>query len=561
MKILLKGAKVVNVFTGTLEAENVLIEDEKIIGVGDYTEADIIEDVSGKIICPGFIDSHIHIESTMMTPSELAKSALPHGTCAVVADPHEIANVCGEDGIRYMLKMSENIPLNVYIMLPSCVPSTPFDESGAVLNTENLKEFYSHPRVLGLAEMMNYPGVLFDDEEIKKKIKDAKASGKRVDGHAPLLSGRELDKYIAAGISSDHECSNFEEALEKIKKGQWIMVRQGTAARNLKSLINLFDEPWKNRCMLVTDDRHPADFISDGHIDSIIREAVKLGKSPITGIQMATINAAEYFGLKNSGAVAPGYKADLLVLDELENVSIKDVYMSGKKVVDSGRVVDFKAPQIPEELLKKVLNSFNIDTVSAQDFYIEPEKNTCRVIKVIPDELLTDEWITDINFDKNNGVDTTRDILKIAVMERHKKTGHKGVGFINGIGMKSGAIASSVSHDSHNLIVLGENEEDMACAANCVISMGGGYAVAKNGEIIAKMPLPVAGLMSDEDAFGIAEKNVFVKNIIHSLGVYENISPLMNMAFVSLSVIPNLKMTTHGLIDVNKQELVSLFAD
>lgn len=561
MRTLLKGGTVVNVFTGSLEKENVLIEDGTIIGVGDYTEADKVEDVTGKYICPGFIDGHIHIESTMMIPSELAKAALPHGTVGIVADPHEIANVCGEAGIEYMLQMSRSLPMDVYIMLPSCVPSTPFDESGAVLSAENLKPFYKESRVLGLAEMMNYPGVIAGDKEIAKKIADAKSFNKTVDGHAPLLTGKELDKYISAGISSDHECSSFEEATEKIRKGQWMMIRQGTAARNLEGLIDLFDEPWKNRCLLVTDDRHPADFLKDGHIDSIIRSAVKLGKPAVVGIQMATIHAAERFGLKDTGAAAPGYKADLLVLDDLDTVDVRDVYKNGVKVVENKAVTDIKKPAVESRLSEKVLNSFNLKPLSQKDFYIEGKSDRCRVIKIVPDQLLTDEWVTDIDWSKNNGTDVERDILKIAVIERHKSTGHKGLGFISGIGLKRGAIASSVSHDSHNLIVIGTKDEDMACAANCVISMGGGYAAAESGKVLSKLPLPIAGLMSEKEAGEIAEENLNLRNTIYSMGVPERIAPLMNMAFVSLTVIPSLKMTTKGLVDVNRQELVSLFAE
>lgn len=561
MKILFKGGTVVNVFTGETEKKNVLIEDGIIIGVGDYTEADRTEDVTGKYICPGFIDGHIHIESTMMTPPELAKALLPHGTVGIAADPHEIANVCGAAGIEYMLEQSRNLPMDVYMMLPSCVPSTPFDESGAVLSAEDLKPFYAEKRVLGLAEMMNYPGVIAGDEEIKEKIADAESLGKCVDGHAPLLLGKDLDKYISAGISSDHECSTFEEATEKIRKGQWVMIRQGTAARNLEGLIDLFDEPWRSRCLLVTDDRHPADILNEGHIDSIIRRAAELGKPAVVGIQMASIHAAQRFGLKGTGAVAPGYRADILVLNDLDRVDIRDVYKNGVKVVDNKRVIDFEKPAVNESLSEKVLNSFHVKPLSPEDFHIEGGNRRCRVIKTIPKQLLTDEWITNIDLGKNGGVDLERDILKIAVIERHKNTGHKGVGFISGIGLKRGAIASSVSHDSHNLIVIGTNDADMACAANCVISMGGGYAAAEKGETSATLPLPIAGLMSEESAESIAEGNAELKKVIRSLGVPEGTEPLMHMAFVSLSVIPSLKMTTKGLTDVNSQKLVSLFAE
>lgn len=560
MKTLLKNGTVVNVFTGELTKENVLIEDDIIIGVGQYSDSDAekIEDVSGKYICPGFIDGHIHIESTMLTPAELAKLCVPHGTTAIVADPHEIANVCGVEGISYMLEASNEIPLNVYFMLPSCVPATPFDESGAVLTAEDLKPLYSSPRILGLGEMMNYPGVIFGNEDVMRKISDANELGKNIDGHAPFLTGKTLDKYISARIGSDHECAEIEEAKEKIRKGQFVMIRQGTAARNLDDLISLFDAPYNHRCLLVTDDRHPADIMKEGHIDNIIRLAVKKGKSPITAIQMATIQAAQYFGLRYLGAVAPGYRADILVLDDLETVDVKDVYSRGVKVVNSKKMIDIKAPHVSENLRRTVLNSFHTENLTEKDFHIDEKSEKCRVIKLIPGQLVTEELIQGINWDKNNGVDLERDILKLAVIERHKNTGHKGLGFIKGIGLKKGAIASSVSHDSHNLIVIGTNEKDMAIAANHICSVGGNVVVA-DGEIIAQMSLPIAGLMSEVSGEEIAIENETVRKSVYGLGVPENVEPFMNMAFVSLPVIPSIKMTTLGLVDVDKQELLSLY--
>ncbi|MCI6854182.1 MAG: adenine deaminase [Firmicutes bacterium] len=563
MKLLLKNAQIVNVFTDRLEEANILIDGEKIIGVGQYKDedADTVRDLSGKIICPGFIDGHIHIESTMLTPPELARVCLPCGTTAIVADPHEIANVCGLSGIVYMLDSSEDLPLSVYIMLPSCVPSTPFDETGAVLEAEELHVLYSHPRVLGLGEMMNYPGVLADDTKVMQKISEAQTLGKLVNGHAPLLSGRGLDKYISAGISDDHECSTAEEAMERIAKGQHVMIRQGTAAQNLDALLPLFDEPWSRRCMLVTDDRHPADLMKEGHIDNIIRSAVKAGKSPLTAIRMATLQAAEYFGIRNMGAVAPGYIADILVLDNLETVKVRDVYCRGQLAVSNGKVIDLKKAEIRSDIRKTVRNSFYLDELSASDFHIKPEGRRCRVIKIRPSQLLTDEWITEIDFSRENGIDVERDILKLAVIERHLNTGHKGLGFISGIGLKKGAIASSVAHDAHNLIVIGTNDKDMAIAANRIRSLGGGNAVVADGELIAEMPLPEAGLMSDLSAAETAAQNEAVRLAVHALGASDEIEPFMNMAFLSLPVIPYIKMTTLGLVDVDGQKLVPLFAD
>ena len=478
-----------------------------------------------------------------------------------MADPHEIANVCGLSGIVYMLDSSEDLPLSVYIMLPSCVPSTPFDETEAVLEAEELHVLYNHPRVLGLGEMMNYPGVLADDTKVMQKISEAQTLGKLVNGHAPLLSGRGLDKYIAAGISDDHECSTAEEAMERIAKGQHVMIRQGTAAQNLDALLPLFDEPWSRRCMLVTDDRHPADLMKEGHIDNIIRSAVKAGKSPLTAIRMATLQAAEYFGIRNMGAVAPGYIADILVLDNLETVKVRDVYCRGQLAVSNGKVIDLKKAEIRSDIRKTVRNSFYLDELSASDFHIKPEGRRCRVIKIRPSQLLTDEWITEIDFSRENGIDVERDILKLAVIERHLNTGHKGLGFISGAGLKKGAIASSVAHDAHNLIVIGTNDRDMAIAANRIRSLGGGNAVVADGELIAEMPLPEAGLMSDLSAAETAAQNEAVRLAVHALGASDEIEPFMNMAFLSLPVIPYIKMTTLGLVDVDGQKLVPLFAD
>ena len=562
MKTLLKNGNVVNVFLDSIEKADVLIENDKIIGVGDYSDADadIVEDVSGKYITPAFIDGHIHIESTMLTPCGLAKICLPRGTTTLVADPHEIANVCGVDGIRYMIEASKDIPLHVYFNLPSCVPATPFDESGAELGASELSQLYSEERVLGLAEMMNYPAVIGNVQDVLKKVDDAVSRGRVVDGHAPMLSGRELDAYVSAGIQSDHECSNVAEAKEKLSKGQWIMIREGTASKNLCGFLPLFDEPYNRRCLLVTDDIHPADIVNEGHIDNIVRLAIKHGKDAAVAIRMATIQAAQCFGLRYVGAIAPAYRADILVLDNLYTVSVRDVYSSGKKVVENKKTLDFDAPEISLNIRNRVYNSFCENDISADSFYIEPKAKKCRAIGVLSGQIVTDELEVDINWDKNNGIDIERDILKLAVIERHKGTGHKGVGFISGIGLKRGAIASSVSHDSHNIIVIGTNEQDMAIAAKHISKVGGNVVVA-DGEILADMPLPIAGLMTDLSGEDIAKQNEFVRQTVHTLGVAEGIEPFMNMAFVSLPVIPKLKMTTQGLFDVEKWQRVPIYLD
>lgn len=563
MKTLFKNGTVVNVFTGELIRENVLIEDETVLGIGDYTDsdADTVRDITGQFLCPGFIDGHIHIESTMLTPAELTRAALPHGTTAIVADPHEIANVCGTDGIRYMLEMSEGLPLHVYIMLPSCVPAMPLDESGAELTAADLAPFYTHPRVPGLAEMMNYPGVLAGADFVMEKLRDAKAAGKVIDGHAPLLTGHDLDRYIAAGIQSDHECSSAEEAIERVRKGQWLMIRQGTAARNLEALLPLFDEPFCRRCLLVSDDKHPAELLSDGHIDHMIRMAVRAGKNPVTAIQMATIHAAECFRLQRVGAVAPGYRADLLILNDLRTVDVAAVYSAGKLAAENGQCIPFDAPDCKAKRWGRILQSFRLAPLTAENFHIEPQGSRCRVMQIRAGQLLTDEAIEALDFTQNNGIDLSRDILKLAVIERHRETGHRGLGYIKGIGLRRGAIAASVSHDSHNLIVIGTNDADMAAAANRVLALGGGCTVAAEGEILAELPLPIAGLMSDADAETVAAQNRRLNEAVRAMGVPAVVSPFMNMAFVSLTVIPSLKMTTFGLCDVATQTLLPLFAD
>ena len=538
MTTLLKNGTVVNVFTGVLEKVNVLIEDKKIIGVGDYyQEADVICDVSGKYICPGFIDGHVHIESTMMTPYNFAKAVLACGTTSVVADPHEIANVCGKDGIKYILSASRNLPLCVYINLPSCVPATCFDQSGYQLTASDLKPLYNEQRVLGLAEMMNYPGVIFNDKQVHEKISDALKLNKIIDGHAPLLSGKELDKYIAAGVQTDHECSSYKEACEKITKGQWVMIRQGTAAKNLADLIELFEPPFANRCLLVTDDIHPSDLIKHGHIDNIIRTAVSLGKDVITAIRMATINAATCFGLKYVGAVAPGYRADLLVLDDLEKVKICNVYSSGKLVCSNGTLCEFEKPEIPQELLKTVTSTCHVCELTVDKMKVGSGKHICRVIETVKGQLLTNEKHCNIDFDQNGGICTEQDILKLAVVERHHNTGQMGIGFINGLGLKKGAVACSVAHDSHNIVVAGTNDSDIVFAVNAIIKMGGGCVAVNEGKEMCALPLPVGGLMSDQNAQIMSQSFEELHNAVDSLCQKAESNPLMTLQFMSLPVI------------------------
>ena len=558
MKTLLKGAKIINVLTDEIEENNILIEDKKIIGVGDYDDAEKVIDVSDKYICPSFIDGHIHIESTNLTPKEFAKVCIEHGTGAIVADPHEIANVCGTDGFDYMLNSSKGLPINVYFMLSSCVPASPFDESGATLEAKDLLTYYDNDNVLGLAEVMNYPGVINNDKALKEKIDDAKRLNKIINGHAPLLTLKDLDKYIANGIYDDHECTNLQEALEKMRKGQIIMIREGTSAKNLDSLLPLFDEPYNRRCILVSDDKHAYDLKYDGHIDHSIRKAVKQEKNVLAAIRMATIQPANHFKLNNLGAIAPGYYANLLVLNDLDNLEIEDVYFEGQLVCKNHKVLEFEN-QIVDD--RKVRNTFHMKDLKADDFKIEAKSKKCKVIKVLPGNILTECLIKQINWEENNGVDVNEDIIKLAVIERHKGNGNMSLDFINGLKINKGAIASSIAHDSHNLIIAGTNNEDMALAGMTVKEMGGGLVVVLNGQVLAKMPLAIAGLMSDKSCDEVIRDLQIIKDALNKIACTDNIDQFMLLSFIALAVIPSLKMTTLGLVDVNKFEITSLYVE
>ena len=551
--LVLKNARIVNVFTKEIESGDVAIKDGYIVGIGEFDGEEEI-DIGGRIICPGLIDGHIHIESSMISPSEFAGAVAPHGTTAVIADPHEIANVAGEEGIRYMLEASAGLPVDIFFMLPSCVPATPLDESGAELSADELEPFYKEERVAGLAELMNSFGTVRADEEIIRKIQGANSYGKRIDGHAPFLTGKDLNAYITAGVRSDHECSSAEEAIEKLKLGQFIMIREGTAARNLEALLPLFDDKYCDRCMLVTDDKHGSDLIDNGHIDYIIRKAIRAGKDPLNAIKMATLNAAMYFGLKDRGAIAPGYIADIIVLSDLEEFTVEKVFKNGRLTVDGGKNVwAIKSPLIDKEKYPRVFNSFNLREIKPSDLEIRDEGTKKRVIKVIPGQILTEELIVESS---SKQAEPDKDIIKLAVIERHKGTGHTGVGFVSGYGLKKGAIASSVAHDSHNLIVAGCTDGDMALAANTVRENGGGLAVVCDGKVLSSLPLPIGGLMCEMNVNEVEDILRVMKEQARQLGVNEGIDPFMTLAFTALPVIPKLRLLTQGVVDVDKQSYV-----
>ena len=553
--LVLKGASVLNVFTEQLEHKDVAICDGFIAGLGLYDGKEEVN-VSGKIIVPGFMDAHMHLESTLLTPAEFERGSLPCGTTAVMADPHEIANVAGNEGIDYIMKLCENLDMHIYFDLPSCVPAAPLEESGETLEAEDLKPYYDKENVLGLAEVMNSIGVTEGDPALLQKLRDAKEADRIIDGHAPFLGGKDLCAYTAAGVKSDHECTDATEAIEKLSRGQWIMIREGTAAKNLNALLPLCKPPYSCRSMFCTDDRHPEDLLREGHLDAIIRKAVEKGVKPVHAIQMCTLNTATYFGLKDYGAVAPGYHADIVVLGDLIDFQVEQVYIDGKRVAENGKVLNNNVRPLPDS--EKILHSFHMPQVTPEQLRFKEIKERQRVIGLKRRELLTDEIIiqpTDAG-KENNGIDIERDILKAAVFERHHDTGHIGIGFISGYGIKRGAIATSVAHDSHNLIVAGCSEEDIAAAAEAVREMGGGLVVVENGKVIESLPLPIAGLMSPLPIEEVENRLNRLKAAAKRLGASDDIDPFMTLAFVSLPVIPVLRLNGKGLIDVNRQKIV-----
>lgn len=556
--LVLKNACIVNVFTEKIETADVAIADGRIAGIGKY-EGLVEKDMTGKYVCPGFIDGHIHLESSMVAPTEFEKAVLPHGTTAVVTDPHEIANVAGCAGIDFMLKYTENMTLEVFFVVPSCVPATGLDEAGACLEASDIEPFYENPRVIGLAEMMNSFGVDQADPAILDKINVTRKHGRIIDGHAPLLSGMDLNGYVAAGIRSDHECSDVNEAKEKFARGQWIMVREGTAAHNLDALLPLFEAPYVQRIMLVTDDKHPCDLLRDGHIDAIVRKAVQKGADPVKAIKAGTYNAAVYFGLTDQGAVAPGYCADLAVLDDLTSLNVLEVYKNGELAARNGRsLVNSPVPKMDQNIQDKVYHSFHVAPVEVSRLALEQKGEKIRVIDLNAHELLTSERIAEWTCREGcaPGVDPEEDIVKIVAQERHKNTGHIGKGFLGRYGLKKGAVATSVGHDSHNLVVAGTNDEDIACAANCVIQNEGGLAIALDGKVVADLPLQIAGLMSTLPLEEVDAKLEDMKRILREWGISEEIDPFMTLSFVSLPVIPALRLNTYGVIDVNQQQVV-----
>ena len=544
--LVLKNATYVNVFANQLCTADIAVAEGLIVGMGTYSGT-VEADMTGKIVLPGFLDAHIHLESSLVSPREFVKAVLPHGTTTVITDPHEIANVMGTDGIEYMLQATEELPVDVRFMLPSCVPATPLDESGAVLDYRAIDSFYDHPRVQGLAEMMNFVGIIAGDDQPVEKIVAAQAHHKKIDGHAPDLVGNDLNAYIAAGVYSDHECHDLQDAIAKLERGQFIMIREGTAARNLDALVPLLCDKYSERCMFCTDDKHPNDLLEKGHIDYIVKKAIGLGVDPITAVKVACHNAARYFLLNNRGAIAPGYLGDFVIIDNFQDFNIEKVYKKGELMVENGVVKDFPEPEIEQYLTDRAHSTFHVGTLTTEDFIDHRPRG---IIGMVNGE------ITTVDAGYSDRIDVEYDVLKIAVVERHKNTHHIGIGFLQGYGLKSGAVATSISHDSHNIIVVGTNEADMAAAVNRVVELNGGIVVWDGGEPKAEVPLAIAGIMSDEPLVTVNEKLERAKEQAHALGVSQGIDPFMTLSFMALPVIPSLRITTRGVFDVNSQSYV-----
>lgn len=551
--LLLVNAKIVNVFSGRVVNGSIAVKDGTIVGFGDYEAAKMM-DLKGRYVAPGFIDSHVHIESSMTGVSEFARTVAPCGTTTVVADPHEIANVLGAAGIDYMLRSAEDQPVDCLFALPSCVPATDMETAGARLDAEDLAPFFSHPRIVALAEMMNYPGVIFNDAGVMAKLTLARSHRRTMDGHAPGLSGRQLFAYAAAGIASDHECTRADEALEKLELGIHIMVREGTCARNLNALFPVIDEHTWHRMMWCTDDRHPHDLLTEGHVDAVIRKAVAKGLDPVTAIRMGTINPADYFGIRDAGAIAPGRKANLVAFSDLADIRAEKVFHMGRLVAENGRL----QPGVQRPDPVAVPPSMRLDPGEI-DFSIPAKGRRMRVIQAIADQVVTRCEIMDVTEKAGMAVaDTARDVIKICVVDRYTGQAHTGRGFVTGLGLKHGAIASSVAHDSHNIIVAGVSDAEMLAAVSTVTAMGGGLAAVVGGKVLADLPLPVAGLMSDQPVETVLQQMDRMIAAAKDLGARLS-DPFMTLGFLALPVIPDLKLTDRGLVDVTRFEVVPLF--
>jgi adenine deaminase len=554
--LLIKNAQIVNVLSGEIYEASLGIHEDRIVGEGAY-DARQTFDAGGRFLAPGLIDGHVHLESSMVQPSEFARAVVPRGTTSVVIDPHEIANVLGLDGIRYILDSSKDLPLTIFVMLPSCVPATHMETAGSELHGRDLHPLLGEERVLGIAEMMNYPGVIYTMPEVLEKIRPVHSHGGIIDGHAPGLFGRDLNAYVAAGIGSDHECTEVTEALDKLRRGMYVMIREGTTERNLEALLPALNQHNSRRCMLVTDDRHPGDILSEGHIDFLVRTAIRKGIEPLSALQMATINPADYFRLKDRGRITPGARADLILFNDFENFDVQIVFSAGRVVAQDKQILGDLKPKRPAILR----NTVNVRRFTLGKLKLPARSNWAKVIKVQTHQILTEKTIKRIKVENGLAVsDPDSDVLKLAVVERHQSTGNVGVGLVKGFGLQRGALGSSVAHDSHNIITVGVTDEEIMHAVSEIEEMGGGMVAVAEGEVLGRIPLPVAGLISVKTLEEVEEEMESLLRAAAKLGSVLP-DPFMTLGFLALPVIPELRLTDKGLVDVNKFALVPLFED
>lgn len=553
--LVIRNGVIVNVFTGELMKGDIAISDENIVGIGSYEGKNIV-DAEGRYIVPGFIDGHVHIESAMVTPAEFSRLVLPHGVTTIIADPHEIANVNGSQGIQYMIDASQSLSLDVYYMLPSCVPATPFENAGARLEAKDLAPFYQHPQVLGLGEVMDFPSVASASDGMVEKLESAHAANRCIDGHAAGIDRESLNIYMTAGIGTDHECVNEVGARDRLDLGMYLMIRQGSVARDLHALLPAVTPQNARRCLFVTDDKHLDDLLDEGSIDYNVKEAIRFGIPAITAIQMATLNAAECFGLKHIGAIAPGYQADLLLLDNLEEVSIHQVYKKGKLLVENGELLEESRHAPPPSALTK---SIHLPFITDEHLAIPLQSSSCNVIGIIPNSLVTHHLEEEVRLEKGCFVPSIdRDQMKLAVIERHRATGNIGLGIVKGFGMKKGALASTVAHDSHNLIVVGENDQDMLVAIQHIEQIQGGVSVISEGKVLASIRLPISGLMSDRPHQELYEELRALNQAVREIGISATFNPFVTLSFLALPVIPQLKLTDLGLFDFSSFRHISV---
>ena len=553
-ELIFKNAQLVNVLSGEIYLTNVAVDDGRVVGLGEYDGRETI-DLEGAFLAPSLIDGHFHVESTMLTIPEFVRAAVPHGTGAMVIDPHEYANVLGLDGIRYVLESSKNLPVDFFIMLPSCVPATHLETAGARFTADDLALMIADDRIAGVAELMNYPGVFLGMESELAKIRAGK--GKAIDGHAPGLRGKNLNAYALAGVRSDHESTEFEEAQEKLRLGLHLLVREGSTERNLEHIISLVTPQNSANCSFATDDKLAGDLVHEGHLDHSIRRAIELGIAPMTAIQMGSINTARHYRLRNHGAIAPRFWADFLVLDDLEKFKVRRVYKKGKLVAENGRYLGERPAQTT-----RPRSTMNLRYSAPNDFVVHgTDSKKIKVIEIVPNQIITREALeTPLLRDGELVSDIERDILKLVVVERHQATGNVGLGFVRGFGLKRGALASTVAHDAHNLVVVGVGGADIIAAIRALEEMRGGQVAVADNEIKAALALPIAGLVSDQPLEVVIEKIAALNAAAKSLGS-SLAAPFMSLSFLSLSPIPALKLTDQGLVDAVNMKLTSLFED